>query len=211
MKVEMNRSSLQTSRATIHAVVMGASAAGGRALVELLSRLPADFRLPIMVVRHLHPDDDGGFAEHLDRASEITVVTVCDKQPITPGQVYVAPANYHLLVERNGTLALSTEGRVSWSRPSIDVLFDSAANVWGPGLMAVLLSGASSDGTQGLGAVKSLGGLTVVQDPATAPYPLMPQSAINVGAAERVMNLKDIGLQLVQMDTQIGACVGAMR
>jgi two-component system chemotaxis response regulator CheB len=211
MKTKLNPPPLQTLYAAIHAVVMGASAGGGRALFELLSRLPADFRLPIMVVQHLHPDDNGGFAEHLDRASAVTVATVCDKQPITPGQVYVAPANYHLLVERNGTLALSTDERVSWSRPSIDVLFDSAANVWGPGLMAVLLSGASSDGTQGLRSVKVLGGLTVVQDPATAPYPLMPQSAIDAGVAERVMRLNDIGLWLVQMGRRLTNAWGALR
>jgi two-component system chemotaxis response regulator CheB len=210
MKVELNPPPLQVSCTPIHAVVMGASAGGGLALVELLSRLPTDYRLPIMVVQHLHPDDDGGFAKHLDRETSITVATVCDKQPITPGQVYVAPANYHLLVERNGTLALSTDARVNGSRPSIDVLFESAANVWGPGLMAILLSGASRDGTQGLGAVKTLGGLTVVQDPATAPFSLMPQSAIDAGAAQRMMRLKEIGLRLVQIDTKIGACLVGM-
>ena len=211
MKVELNPPPLQGSQALIHAVVMGASAGGGLALVELFSRLPTDFRLPVMVVQHLHPDDDGGFAKHLDRETTITVVTVRDKQPITPGQVYVAPANYHLLVERNGTLALSTEGRVSGSRPSIDVLFDSAATAWGPGLMAILLSGASPDGTQGLEAVKTLGGLTVVQDPATAPFSLMPQSAIDAGAAQRVMGLKEIGLLLVQIGARIGECLVEMQ
>jgi two-component system chemotaxis response regulator CheB len=183
---------------------MGASAGGGQVLVELLSGLSADFRLPIMVVQHLHPDDDGDFAKQLDRETTITVVTVCDKQPITPGKVYMAPANYHLLVERNGTLALSTEGRVNGSRPSIDVLFDSAANVWGPELMAILLSGASWDGTQGLRTVKTLGGLTVVQNPATTPFSLMPQSAIDAGAAKRVMGIKTIGRLLVQIDGKIG-------
>ena len=104
----------------------------------------------------------------------------------------MAPANYHLLVERSGTLALSIEGPVNWSRPSIDVLFESAASAWGRQVLAILLSGASNDGTRGLRAVKAFGGATVVQDPATAEYPIMPRSAVDAGVAEQVMSLEGI-------------------
>jgi two-component system, chemotaxis family, protein-glutamate methylesterase/glutaminase len=181
------------------AVVAGASAGGGQALAEILGRLPGDYGLPILVAQHLHPDDGGGFAEHLAMQTPLRVVTPCDKQPIEPGTVYVAPANYHLLVERNGTLALSTEDKVGWSRPSIDVLFESAASAWGRKVLAILLTGASSDGTQGLRMVKALGGTTVVQDPATAQHPVMPRSAVDAGVADHVMPLEGIGRLLAAL------------
>jgi len=183
-------------------VVIGASAGGGRALSEVLSILPSYYGLPILVAQHLHPSDDGGFAKQLDRETALSVVTPVDKQKMEPGNVYVAPANYHLLVERNGTMALSTEERVNWSRPSIDVLFDSAAHAFGKKVTAILLSGASADGTEGIRNVKDSGGLTVVQEPATARHSVMPQSAINAGVIDRVLPLKNIGELLIEIGTR---------
>jgi len=185
-------------------VVIGSSAGGGKALREILSGLPADYGLPILVVQHLHPGDNGGFAEHLDREIKVPVVTPCDKQKIVPGHVYVAPANYHVLLEQNGTIALSTEGRVNWSRPSIDILFDSAAQAWGEKVIAILLSGASSDGTEGMRTLHILGGLTVVQDPRTAEYPVMPRSAIYAGVVDRVMSIERIRELLIEIGTSNG-------
>ncbi|MFO7760638.1 MAG: chemotaxis protein CheB [Thermodesulfobacteriota bacterium] len=94
--------------------------------------------LPILVVHHLHPGDNGNFAEHIDLEVKLSVVTPCDKQKINRGFVYIASANYHMLVERNGIIALSTEGRVNWSRPSIDVLFESVAHAWKEEVSAIL-------------------------------------------------------------------------
>ena len=112
----------------------------------------------------------------------------------------MAPANYHMLVERNGTIALSVDERVNWSRPSIDVLFDSAAHVWGERLIAAILSGASSDGAQGIHTVKALGGLCIAQDPRTAEHPVMPQAAIDAGAVDRVMTLEEMAQLLVEVE-----------
>jgi two-component system chemotaxis response regulator CheB len=199
MKDELNPEQIPAPGAALCAVVVGASAGGGQALAAILSLLPGDYGLPILVAQHLHSDDDGAFAEHLDRQTTLRVVTPCDKQPIVPGTVYVAPANYHLLVERNNTLALSIEAPVNRSRPSIDVLFESAASAWGRQVLAILLTGASNDGTQGLRTVKASGGATLVQDPATAPYPVMPRSAVDAGVADQVMPLEGIGRLLTKL------------
>ena len=185
-------------RSDYRAVAIGASAGGYDALTAILSRLPADYGLPVVVAQHLHPDDAGGFAEGLARACPQNVVTACDKQPLCPAHVYVAPANYHLLVERDGHVALSTEERVNWSRPSIDVLFESAARAFGEGLVAILLTGANDDGTEGLRRVRDAGGLTIAQDPATAESPTMPQAAIDAGVVDDVLGLEQIAERLTQ-------------
>jgi len=178
------------------AVVIGGSAGGVEALTIILAMLPRDFALPLLVVQHLHASDGGFFAVHLAGVSRLPVVEPCDKAEIVPGRIYTAPANYHMLVEREGTVALSLAERVNWSRPSIDVLFESAAEVWEEGLAAVLLSGANSDGVKGLRAVREAGGLTMVQDPAEAKCPVMPQAAIDDGCADEVLTAGAIGRRL---------------
>lgn len=181
------------------AIIIGASAGGGRALIEILSRLPADYGLPILVVQHLHSGDDGGFAAHLDREAGLSVVTPCDKEKIQRGRVYIAPANYHMLVERNGAIALSVDEKVNWSRPSIDVLFESAACAWEEAVIAILLSGANADGAKSMGVVKKAGGLTIAQDPDSAQVPFMPRAAIEAGVVDRVMTLEEIGKLLKKL------------
>ncbi len=183
------------------AVVMGGSAGGFEALDAILSALPKDFMLPILVVQHLHPSDDGSFVRHVARTTRLSVVEPCDKERIGCGCVYAAPANYHMLVERNGTIALSVNEKINWSRPSIDVLFESAARVWGESLIAVILSGANNDGTKGMRAVKEAGGLAIVQEPASATTPVMPQAAIDAGAVNEVLELKEIGQRLIELGT----------
>lgn len=175
------------------AIVMGGSAGGVRALEIILSALPGDFMLPLLVVQHLHPSDNGSCAKHLARATRLVVVEPCDKQRIEGGRIYIAPANYHMLVERNGTIALSVDERVNWSRPSIDVLFQSAATAWGASVTAAILSGASADGAKGIQAVKSAGGLTIAQDPASAEHQIMPEAAINTCAVDTVLRPLEIG------------------
>lgn len=178
--------------AAFEAVVMGGSAGGFKAFALILESLPPDFRIPILLVQHLHQDDGGAFAGHLAATSKLPVIEPCDKERIAGGNVYVAPAGYHMLVEQDGTVALSTEEKVNWSRPSIDVLFESAARIWGEKVMAVIISGASNDGTAGIQAVQAAGGLTIAQNPDGAEYPFMPRSAIDSGAVDDVLTIEEI-------------------
>ncbi|MDO8805130.1 MAG: chemotaxis protein CheB [Elusimicrobiota bacterium] len=182
------------------AVVIGGSAGGVEALGIILAALPAGFALPVLVVQHLHPSDDGGFASHLGRLARLAVVEPCDKEIIERGKIYTAPANYHMLAERDGTIGLSVDERVNWSRPSIDVLFESAALAWGAGVVAIILSGASADGAKGMLAVREAGGLTIAQDPAGAGSPAMPQAAIAAGGVLEVLKAEDVGRLLAGLN-----------
>ena len=186
-------------RARCEAVVIGGSAGGPSALATILSKIPERFAVPLLVVQHLHPSDEGLFAGYVAGLTRMTVVEPSDKTRIEPGCLYTAPANYHMLVERDGTIGLSVEERVNWSRPSIDVLFESAALAWGGGLVAVLLSGANSDGALGLQAVRGTGGLAIAQEPAEAESPVMPQAAIDAGAVDEVLRAEEIGLLLARL------------
>lgn len=181
------------------AVVIGGSAGGVEVLSTLLKKLPDNFDLRILVVQHLHPLGGEYLAEYLDGLCRLPVKEARDKEPVVSGHVYVAPADYHLLVEKEETLALSIDEKVNWARPSIDVLFESAARVFGKKLIAVLLSGANSDGAEGMRLIKQFGGLTIAQDPETAAYPAMPFSAVERGAAEQVLVKEEIADLLVRL------------
>jgi two-component system chemotaxis response regulator CheB len=181
------------------AVVMGGSAGGLEALERILPELTPAFAAPLLVVQHLHVSDNGLFAEHLTHIAPLPVVEPWDKTSLAPGRIYVAPANYHMLVERDGYISLSVDPRVNWSRPSIDVLFESAARVWGAGLVAVLLSGANTDGVRGLAAVRAVGGHTIAQDPAGAYTPVMPRAAVQAGVVDEVLTPQAIGRRLRQL------------
>ena len=181
------------------AVVIGGSAGGSAVLRRILRGLPRVYPLPIIVVQHLHPDDDGMLAGNLDNAMALPVVEALDKMPVQPGHIHVAPADYHLLVERGRTLALSVDEPVRFSRPSIDLCFQSAAIAFGPALLAILLTGANDDGTDGLRTVRNRGGRTVAQDPATAPFLFMPQAAIDAGAAQWVLTPDQIAATLARL------------
>jgi two-component system chemotaxis response regulator CheB len=181
-------------------IIIGGSAGGIEALDVIIAALPPEFPVPVLVVQHLHPNDGGMFVDYLARRSRLPVIDPCDKEPVLPGRVYAAPANYHMLVERDGAISLSADERVNWSRPSIDVLFESGAAAWGTGLVAVLLSGANMDGAAGIVKVREAGGLTIAQDPAEAPHPIMPQSAIDTGAVQEVLMVKDIARRLVSIE-----------
>ncbi len=184
---------------TCKAIVIGGSAGGIAVLESILAALPEDFRPPLLVVEHLHPSDQGALAERLATIARMPLTEPCDKDPIEPGHVYTAPANYHLLVDRNGSVSLSIDPRVRWSRPSIDVLFESAALAWGSGLVAVLLSGANSDGVDGLAAVKAAGGRTIAQNPAGAESPWMPRAAIDAGVVDEILDVAAIAPRLIQL------------
>jgi two-component system chemotaxis response regulator CheB len=180
-------------------VVIGGSTGGFNALASLIGMLPADFPLPILVVLHLHANDSEGFSEHLARETQLTVIEPCDKQVMLPGFIYTAPANYHMLLERDGSIVLSVDEKINWSRPSIDVLFESGARAWQAQVIAILLSGANRDGMQGMLAVHQAGGFTLVQEPASAESPIMPQAAITAGAVNEVLNTESIGKRLMAL------------
>ena len=177
-------------------VVVGTSTGGLNALTLLLSRLPSDYRLPILIVQHRSRDSDERLAALLRVASKIPLQDAEDKQPLKGPGVYLAPPDYHLLVEAE-SLALSTEEPVAFSRPSIDVLFESAARAHGSQVIGVLLTGANHDGTRGLLAIKERGGCVIVQDPKSAESVFMPTHATEHVVADCVLGLEQIATELV--------------
>ena len=181
------------------AVVMGLSAGGQKAMDRVLPLLPRDFSLPLVVVQHITPDADGLVASNLAQRCAVAVKDAEDKEPLQPGTVYVAPAGYHLLVEEERTFSLSLDPPVNWARPSIDVLFDSAAEVFEERLVGIILTGANSDGSQGLEQVKQRGGLAVVQDPRTAQVDVMPRAAMAATEVDHVLGLEGIARLLVEL------------
>jgi two-component system chemotaxis response regulator CheB len=171
---------------TVELVAIGGSWGGFDALCELLAPLPAHTSVPFVVVLHRSPrSHDGTLERLLAQCLALEVVVVEDKMMLMPGCVHIAPADYHLLVE-DRSLALSTDALVQFSRPSIDVLFDSAADEYGAGVIGIVLTGANSDGAAGVTRVKSRGGVTMAQDPVTAAKPQMPQAAIDTGQVDFV-------------------------
>jgi two-component system chemotaxis response regulator CheB len=182
------------------AIVVGASAGGVEALLHVFSALPKAFDIPILTVLHL-PDERRSqlsevFATRLGR----DVREGSDKVAIEPGVIYFAGPSYHLSVERDFTLSLSQEERVHFSRPAIDLLFDSAADAYGAGLVGVLMTGANEDGAKGLAAIKRQGGLTIVQDPAEARMPTMPLAALKLQQPDHILSLNGIGSLLAKLE-----------
>jgi two-component system chemotaxis response regulator CheB len=174
-------------------VVIGASWGGLNAVGRVLAGVPDEVDLPIVVAQHRHPDSlDTTLRGLLGGAIGRPVVDVEDKQPIEAGHVYLAPPDYHLLVER-GSFALSVDERVQFARPSVDVLFESAADVYGVGVIGVILTGANQDGAAGLAEIKRRGGVAIVQDPAGAARRGMPEAAIAATVADAVLPLDEIG------------------
>jgi two-component system chemotaxis response regulator CheB len=174
------------------AVVIGASAGALEALSAILPLLPADYRLPVLVVVHVPPDKKSILAELFQAKCQVRVREAEDKEPICPGTVYFAPPDYHLLVETDKSLSLSTDEPVLYSRPSLDVLFESAADAYGASLIAIVLTGANEDGAQGLKAVGDAGGRTIVQRPQAAYASAMPEAAIERCPDAAVLSLEEI-------------------
>ena len=181
------------------AVAIGVSSGGVSALKILLGALPADFPLPILIVQHISPDAGDGMAKLLNNCCAIRVKEADEQDEILPATVYLAPPNYHLLVEQEGRLALSADPPVSYARPSVDVLFESAAQAYGRGLIGVVLTGANFDGANGARAIKERGGMVVVQDPADAEAPQMPQATLAAVKADHVVPLADMAALLQRL------------
>jgi two-component system, chemotaxis family, protein-glutamate methylesterase/glutaminase len=183
----------------IEAVVIGASAGGIQALSVLLPALPAQLRAAVFIVLHLPRERPSLLVEIFERRCALQVKEAEDKEPIVPGTVYFAPPDYHLLIEAAGQLALSADEPVHFSRPSIDVLFESAADVYGERLLGIILSGANEDGSDGLQAVHQAGGVTVVQQPEDALVPHMVMSALRRAPADFVVTLAELAQLLANL------------
>lgn len=180
----------------IDAVVIGASAGGIQALSVVLPALSADLRAPVFIVLHLPRDKPSILAEIFSRRCALPVREAEDKETVAAGTVYFAPNNYHMLLDRGPQLALSADDPVHHSRPSVDVLFESAAEVYKERLLGIILTGANEDGASGLAAVHDAGGRTIVQQPATAASPLMALAALKLRPADWVLPLEDIAALL---------------
>jgi two-component system chemotaxis response regulator CheB len=173
-------------------VCVGASWGGLEAVGRLLSDIPDEIEVPIVIAQHRHPASPATLAELLRLRIKRPVQDVEDKMPIEPCNVYIGPPDYHVLVER-GSFALSIDERVQYSRPSIDVLFESAAYAYGPAVIGIILTGANQDGAAGLALVKRRGGIAVIQDPRSAAKRTMPDAAIAATAADAILPLEEIG------------------
>lgn len=181
------------------AVVIGSSAGGINALTKVLSVLPTDFSLPIVIVQHLHPESGHHLPHILSTKSALKIKQADEKELIKTGWAYLAPPNYHLLIEEDFTFSLSLESPVNYSRPSIDVLFESAVYAYRQHLIGIILTGANHDGSLGLKKIKEMGGFTIVQDPKTAEADAMPKAAIEATTIDKILPLQDIGLYLLQL------------
>src|SRR6202048_360572 len=190
-------------------VGIGSSWGGLVAMSKLLGDLPGDFSLPIVIVQHRRSDSDELLAEILQDATALTVSEVEDKEPLTPGTVHIAPANYHVLID-DGFLSLSLEEPVRFSRPSIDVMLSSAADTYRSGAIGVVLTGANEDGARGLSDIVKRGGRARVQDPRSAEIAIMPNAAVKAVPSAEVLPLERLGRRLMELSRE-GTKVGARR
>ncbi|KAF3888327.1 MULTISPECIES: chemotaxis protein CheB [Nostocales] len=191
---------------TFKLIVIGASLGGVNALEVLLARFPKNFSVPIAIVQHRHKDyHDDKLRVALQQYSPLAIVEPQDKEEILPGCVYLAPADYHLQVEgrdkaiSNPYFSLSVDAPVTYARPSIDVLFETAADAYADKVIGVLLTGANHDGKQGLARIRARGGKTVVEEPSTAACATMPKAAIEAGVVDKILCLADIAPFLIKI------------
>ncbi|MDQ6870967.1 MAG: chemotaxis protein CheB [Gemmatimonadota bacterium] len=182
-------------------VGIGTSWGGLAAMSKLLGGLPGDFSLPIVIVQHRGKDSDRLLSELLQDTTDMKVCEVEDKEPLEPGRVHIAPANYHVLIDA-GYLSLTVEEPVRFSRPSIDVMFSSAADTYGPRVIGVVLTGANEDGARGLSDIVKRGGRALVQDPKTAEIPIMPVAAIKAVPSAEVLPLDKLAPRLIDLSVE---------
>jgi len=181
------------------AIVIGVSSGGMTALKFIFSALPAGFSIPIIIVQHISAHSDNEWIKLLNNKSNVTVKEADEKEKIVSGTSYIAPANYHLLIENNKTFSLTIDERVNFARPSIDVLFESAAEAYKDKLIGIVLTGSNNDGTKGIKRIKELGGMVIIQDPKTAESSIMPASAIAVVQPDYILSLEKIVQLLIKL------------
>lgn len=181
------------------AIVAGMSAGGLDVLMNIFRNLDDSFPFPVFVVQHLHPDFKSELPEIIKRYTKMNVFESIDKCIIRSGSIYLAPADYHMLIERNYTISLSQDEKVNYSRPSIDLLFESAAYVWGDKLIGIIMTGANNDGAEGIKIIKKFGGLTIAESPESAEYSVMPSSSIETGCVDLIYSKEEIKLFLEKL------------
>lgn len=177
---------------TCRLVIIAGSAGSLEVILQMLPELESDFTFAILIVLHRGNTADSLLADLLSVKTHIPIKEVDDKDPIRAGNIYIAPGDYHILFEKNESFSLDASEKVNYSRPSFDVVFESAAEIFESSLTCILLSGANSDGTKGLALVKKNGGTSIVQQPATASVPFMPQYAIDQGSPDYILNIKEM-------------------
>lgn len=184
------------------AIVIGVSSGGMNAMKILFSLLPVEFNIPIVIVQHISPRSDNQWIKLLNDKSNLQIKEADEKEKIEPGNVYIAPPNYHLMIERDKTFSLTIDERVNFARPSIDVLFESAAEAYNSELIGVVLTGSNNDGTKGIKRIKECGGLAIIQNPETAESSHMPASAIAAIKPDYILSLEGITELLIKIDKQ---------
>lgn len=188
-------------RQNYEAIVMGVSSGGFVTLETFFASLSEQIRIPLIIVQHLHPQQSDFHIRHFDRICALPVKEPNDKEPIMPGFVYMAPPNYHLLIEEDACFALSVDSKVNFSRPSVDVLFYSAVDCYGAGTIGVVMTGANSDGSRGLAQIKAHGGLAIVQDPKEAQVSEMPEAALQLIKPDYILPVVEIAKLLNNLGT----------
>jgi len=183
------------------AIVMGVSSGGMSAMKIMLPIFPKNFSIPVIIVQHIGARAVNEWIKLLHNKCRIHIKEADEKELIEPGNVYIAPANYHLLIEKDRTFSLTIDERVNYARPAIDVLFESAAETYGKSLIGIVLTGSNHDGTAGIKRIQECGGLTIVEDPATAQSAFMPASAISAIQPDYILPLKEIIETLVKLST----------
>lgn len=180
-------------------IVIGASYGGMEAIKTLVKSLPSNFKIPVIIVLHIGNNTIHSYLSLLNSKTHFTVKEAEEKEQITPRFIYFAPPNYHLQIENNFTFSLSTDEKVNFSRPSIDVLFETAAWTYKNDLLGILLTGSNSDGAAGLKTIKKYGGTTIVENPETAFAKTMPNSAVKKEEPSFILNLEDIAKKMVEL------------
>ena len=191
-------------------VAIGTSWGGLVAMTKLLGELPAEFSIPIVIVQHRSKDSDRLLSQLLQDATPLSVCEIEDKDLLEPGKVYIAPADYHVLIER-GYMSLTVEEPVRYSRPSIDVMFTSAADTYGKEAIGVVLTGANEDGARGLAHIAKRGGKALVQSPKSAEIPIMPEAAIRAVPTAEVLQLPQLGKRLVALSLEAAPALTGKR
>ena len=180
------------------AIVIGSSAGGLHALIGLLGKLPENYSIPLIIVQHRSKDERDLLEKILSDKCKIKIGQAEEKEKIKKGNVYFAPPNYHLLIEKDFTFSLSNDPLINYARPSIDFLFQTAANAYKDKLTGIVLTGANRDGSNGIMKIKENGGVTIVQNPDTSEFNTMPMEAVATGCADFVMDLDEISEYLIK-------------